>query len=117
MSFLKAGKTAFLFLKKKEEFFLATGKQDYISKRTINLVEPHNNYEFIPANIGSITTAEGKHIIFIHNDTFTSFFKSLKSRLVYQVYLENITNAQILFAGKDKNKILGAICKVGAGHL
>jgi hypothetical protein len=44
------------------------------------------------------------------------FCKRLNS-LEYKLYVEQPSNAQIVFTGKDKSKILGAIYKVGSGHL
>lgn len=117
MNFLNAGRTIFLFLKEKESFFLKTGTREYKSKVTINHVDEHHNYEFLPINIGTITTAKGKSIEFSGNSLFNTFFKNFKNDLEYRVYLENIGSASIIFVGKDKSRILGAIYKVGAGNL
>lgn len=116
-SFLNSGKTVFLFLVEKEAFFLKTGQKEHKPKMVLNYVDLHDNYEFLPIDIGYITTARGKYIEFIKNTLFADFFKRFNSKLEYQVYLENTGNAQIIFTGKDKTKILGAVYKVGAGHL
>lgn len=116
-SFLQSGRTVFLFLKEKESFFLKTGTKEYKTKMTINHVDQHHNYEFLPINIGTITTAKGKNIESPGNAMFNGFFKTFKKYLGYQVYLENIGSASIVFTGKDKSKILGAVYKVGAGNL
>lgn len=121
VSFLKSGKTVFVFLSKKEEFFLKTGEKTFSgtgrNTRTTNIVNLHNNYEFLPTDIGRIITASGRHIEFTGNNLFTDFFKKFKDNLEYQVYLENIGSADSIFIGKDKTKILGAVYRVGAGCL
>ncbi|MDA1061239.1 MAG: hypothetical protein O3B47_05635 [bacterium] len=116
-NFLSSGRTVFLFLTEKESFFLKTGTKEYKPKMTINHVDQHHNYEFLPISIGTITTAKGKVIEFAGNGLFSKFFKTFKKSLEYKVYLENIGNASVIFTGKDKTKILGALYKVGVGNL
>lgn len=120
-NFLKTGKNVFLLMSKKEEFYLKTGDKQYSgtgrNRQTTNMVHLHNNYEFLPVNIGRITAATGKYIEFTGNTIFNEFFKKFKKYFEYQVYLENVENAQVLFSGKDKTKTLGAIYKIGNGHL
>lgn len=117
LSFLNAGRTIFILLSEKENFFLKTGTKEYRPKVTINHVNEHHNYEFLPTGIGSITTAKGDGIEFTGNNLFNQFFKTFKKNLKYKVYLENIGNASVIFTGKDKTKILGAVYKVGSGNL
>ena len=50
-SFLNSGCTVFLFLSEKESFFLKTGTKEYKPKVTINHVDQHHNYEFLPIGI------------------------------------------------------------------
>ncbi|KAF5432347.1 hypothetical protein C5S35_17260 [Candidatus Methanophagaceae archaeon] len=120
-NFLKTGKIVFLLLSTKEEFYLKTGEKQHSgtgrNRQTTNIVNLHNNYEFLPVNIGRITAATGKHIEFTGNIIFNDFFKRFKKNLEYQVYLENVENAQVIFTGKDKTKTLGAVYKIGDGHL
>jgi len=118
---LNAGKTVFLMLSEKNDFFVDTGSRSYSGSgrnrnTTIN-VAPSSNYELIPAGIGNIHSANGKEILFVGNPLFSNFFKSFKPNLEYKIYLEDIGNATPIFTGKDKTKILGAIYKVGAGQL
>jgi hypothetical protein len=115
--FLKAGKTVFLLLEEKESFYLKTGTREFKGKMTINHVGLHDNYEFLPVSIGTINSAKGKGIEFTGDANFTDFYKSFKSSLEYEVYLENVGSARVIFTGKDKSKILGAVHKVGAGYL
>lgn len=120
-SFLKSGKTVFLFLAKKEEYYLHTGQKYYSgsgkSRVTTNDVDLHNNYEFLPIDIGDITSANGKQINFIGNPIFSLLYNKFKNNLTYQTYIEKPREGIPVFTGKDKTKILGAIYKIGSGHL
>ena len=116
-SFLNSGRTVFLFLTEKESFFLKTGTKEYKPKMTLSHVEEHHNYEFLPVSVGVITTAKGKSIEFIGNSLFSKFFKTFNKNLEYKVYLENIGTASVIFTGKDRTKILGAVYKVGVGNM
>lgn len=118
---LKSGKTVFLLLNNKQDFFLDTGTRSHTGtgrnrSTTINVGFGHN-YEFLPVDIGTITSANGSHITLYENSLFQSFFEQFKSDLEYRVYLDNLPESTAIFTGKDKSKILGAIYKVGAGHL
>jgi hypothetical protein len=114
---LQSGRTVFLFLGEKKYFFLKTGTKEYQAKVTINHVDQHDNYEFLPVNIGKVITAKGTNIEYTKNVLFSNFYKNFKSNLEYQVYLEDIASSTLLFTGKNKNKILGAMFKIGSGHL
>ena len=74
-------------------------------------------YNFLPINVGSITSASGQHVEFAGNPIFRDFYDKFKDRLEYQVYIENPEQAEIIFTGKNKAKILGAMYKIGKGHL
>lgn len=113
---LNAGKNVFVLLTKKEEFHLAVSVS--LDKKTHNYTtETYNNYCFLPIDIGAMVSASGSHIEFSGSQAFSDFYKSLKSYLKYQLYIESPANSKVIFVGKDKNKILGAYFKVGAGYL
>lgn len=121
VDFLKSGKNVFIFLSKKEEFFLHTGKKEYSgtgkNRKTTDIVDPHNNYEFLPIDIGNIYQADGKHIEFSGNIIFSNFYKTFKSNLEYKVYLEHHNQSEVIFTGKDKSRVLGLIHQVEKGHI
>ncbi len=117
---LNVGKTVFLMLVSKEGFYVDTGDRTYSGSgrnrsTTINVTSSHN-YELLPVEIGSLYSANGKEIFPMGNPLFANLFKDFSSYFEYEVYLENIEGAPI-FVGKDKTKVLGAIYKVGSGHL
>lgn len=113
---LKSGKNVFILLSKKEEYPLAYSVA--IEKKAHNYsTETYSNYDFLPINIGILTSASGKHIEFSGNPIFSDFYKKFEKNLEYQLYIENPNNAQVVFTGKDKTKALGAVYKIGAGNL
>jgi len=114
---LHAGKTVFLFLSEKEEYFVETGDKEHKGKRTTLLLAPGHNYELLPESIGTITSAHGKHIESTGHPLFKNFFKQFKKDLKYHLYLEDIGDGKPIFIGKDKTKILGALFQIGAGNL
>jgi hypothetical protein len=79
---LRAGKTVFLLLSDKIEFYVDTGTRSYSGSgrnrsTTVN-VQPENNYEFLPTNIGRIIPASGKQIVFVKR----VFFSLRKNNLI-----------------------------------
>lgn len=119
---LKAGKTIFLLLSDKEIFYLDTGKRTHSgtgkNTRTTITVEDSHCYTFLPFSIGTIHSAKGNEVLFTGNPSFKNFYNNFKSHMNYEVYIEDIPpTGTPIFTGKDKSKILGAIYKVGAGHL
>ena len=114
---LNAGKNVFILLAKKEEYQLSNSVSSEKKGQHTYHTENYNNYNFLPAHIGTLTSASGKYIEFSGHQTFSSFYDRFKSYLEYQLYIENLTGAQVVFTGKDKTKILGAIFKVKKGNL
>ena len=114
---LNAGKSVFILLTKEEEYSLSTGVST--EKKGLHMWQTatYSNYNFLPVNLGTLTSASGKHIEFSGNPLFSDFYNKLQDNLEYQLYIENPNEAQVLFTGKEKKKILGAIYKVGTGHL
>lgn len=115
--YLNAGKNVFILLTNKEEYKLANSVSSERKGEDDFHTEMYNNYAFLPINIGLLTSASGKHIEFSGNTVFSDFNEKFKKSLEYQLYIENATGAQVLFTGKDRTKILGAIYKVKNGNI
>ncbi|MFH0947374.1 MAG: hypothetical protein V1833_00020 [Elusimicrobiota bacterium] len=115
--YLNAGKNVFVLLAKEEELQLANSVSSERKGQNTFHTEMYSNYNFLPINIGTLTSASGKQIEFSGNPLFSDFYEKFKKNLEYQLYIENPSGAQIIFTGKDKTKILGAIYKVKNGHL
>lgn len=110
-----------MLLNKKESFYIDTGTRLYSGtgknrKMTIN-VDQGNNYDFLPIDIGKITSVSGKNIIFSGESLFQLLYNQFKKYFEYRVYLEDIPEATVLFTGKDSSKILGAVFSFNSGHL
>src|SRR3989344_385667 len=114
---LNAGKNVFVLLTKKEEYQLASSVSSERKGQNTFSTETYSNYNFLPTNIGALTSASGKHIEFSGNPIFSDFYEKFGKDLEYQLYIENPSGDQIIFTGKDKTKILGAIYKIKNGHL
>lgn len=114
---LNSGKTAFIFLTRKEEFQLAQSVSSPRKGQHTYSTLTIDNYKFLPINIGSLTNATGKHVKFTGENTFTLFDKTFGKHLEYQLYIENTKGAQVIYSGKDTTKVLGSVFKVGKGHM
>jgi len=114
---LNAGKNVFVLLTKREEYQLANSISSERKGQKTFHAEIYTNYNFLPINIGTLTSASGKHVEFSGNLIFSDFYEKFKKNLEYQLYIENPNEAQVVFTGKDKTKVLGAIYKVKNGHL
>lgn len=114
---LNSGKNIFLLLSKEEEYLLANGVSTGRKNEHTYHTETYSNYNFLPISIGTRTSASGNHIEFSGNNIMANFYKEFSKNLKYLLYVEEPNNAQIIFTGKDKTKILGAIHKAGNGNL
>lgn len=114
---LSAGKNAFIFLNQEVKETLASGASSPRKGQNTYRTYQYSNYNFLPIEIGKFTSASGKHVQFSGNPIFSDFYNRFKHNLKYELYVEDLVDAQIVFTGKDKSKILGAIYKVGPGHL
>jgi hypothetical protein len=114
---LKAGKTVFVFLTQERKQSLSHGVTSPRKGQHSYSTYLMSNYEFMPIDIGRKTSAAGKLVQSSGNPIFNNFYSAYKSDLTYELYVEDPKNAITLFTGKDQSKILGAIYKVGAGHL
>jgi len=114
---LTAGKNVFILLTKEEEHSLSSGVSTEKKGMHVWQASSYSNYNFLPINLGTLTSTSGKHIEFSGNSIFSDFYEKFKKNLEYQLYIEKPDKAQVIFTGKDKTKILGAIYKVKNGHL
>jgi len=115
--YLNSGKTVFLLLAEKKDFYLSSGTTSLRKGQTTYNTYIKNNYSFLPIDLGILTSASGKVIEFSGNSMFSNFYREFKENLEYQLYIENKNNLQVIFTGKDKTKILGAIYKISNGHI
>lgn len=115
--FLKSGKSIFIILSKREDYSLARSVSHPRKGENLYSTTTSTNYDFLPVSIGDLTSASGRHVTFLGNPIFSEFYKIFKYSLEYQLYVENPNEANVIFTGKDKTKILGAIYQKGKGHI
>jgi hypothetical protein len=114
---LNSGKSVFILLSRKEEFQLAQSVSSARKGQHTYSTRTATNYDILPVSIGTLTSASGKHVKYSGNPVFSIYDKNFGSYLEYQLYIENAKATQIVYFGKDNSKTLGAVYKVGAGHL
>lgn len=114
---LKLGKTVFFFLTKKNSYSLAHSVSHPRKDQNTYNTSTSTNYDFLPINIGKLTSASGKKIQFSGNQIFSNFNKNFSNNLTYKAYIENPDSSQVIYTGKDKSKVLGSIHRVGNGHI
>jgi len=115
--FLQFGKSVFIILSKKESHTLSSGVSHPRKGENLHSTYTKTNYDFLPIGIGTLVSASGKNIEFSGNPLFSDFYEKFKKSLEYKLYIENSNNAHVIFTGKDKTKILGAVYKVKNGNL
>jgi hypothetical protein len=115
--FLQSGKNVFLILSKQETHVLSSGVSHPRKGENHHSTYSKTNYDFLPISIGNIVSASGRNVAFSGNTIFHDFNDKFNKNLEYQLYLEDMNGAEILFTGKDKTKVLGAIFKVKNGNL
>ncbi|OQP49080.1 hypothetical protein, partial [Niastella populi] len=114
---LDNGQSVFILLTKEKKYSLANSISSPRKGQTTYGTELYSNYNFLPINIGTLVSGSGRHVQSSGNPIFSNLYKKFEEYLEYQLYIENSTNAQIIFTGKDKTKVLGAVYKVGSGNL
>src|SRR5439155_24652809 len=83
---LEYGKTIFLILGKYQIGSVETGQTEIKGRTRINYVRDYSNYEFLPAQLPSMTAKSGTEIAFTGDPTFAIFWKELKIHLKYECY-------------------------------
>ena len=103
---LKIGKTVILFLSKKTSYLIATGVSHPRKGQNKYSTRTASNYDFLPINIGELTSASGNKISFTGNQVFWNFNRNFSKHLAYKVYIEGSNSSQVIYTGKDKAKVL-----------
>lgn len=117
---LDSGKTIFVILDQKKEFYIYTGRQDYSgtgrNRETISYVSDFDNYQFLPINDLKFITSKGDKIKSPKHSVFLDFFKTFKNNLEYRVYIES-NEGDTIFTTYSGNKSLGMHFKKNSGNL
>lgn len=114
---LNDGKNVFIFMTEVDALTLAAGVSSPRKGPNTYSTYSYSNYNFLPIELGKLTVANGNVINFTGESLFSNFYKNFKDKLKYEMYVENGNPSRIIFTGKNKNKILGAIYSARNGHI
>lgn len=119
---LATGKTVFVTLEAVTECFIDTGRREYSgtgrNRQTTRVVEPYDNYRWMPVRIAGLTPASGRTLKPAPNpgvlsDYWTQFGQSLE----YNLYFSD-PNVQALLLTKTGGKAVGGVMPTDSGgHL
>jgi hypothetical protein len=113
---LEYGKTIFLILGKYQIGSIRTGQTEIKGRTEINYVRDYSNYEFLPAQLPTMTAKSGTEIAFARDPTFSIFWKELKTHLKYECYFNEKVRRPV-FTTKTGERPIGAVFNIGKGHL
>lgn len=110
---LDAGKTIIIYLSELEEYYIYTGQQTFSgtgrSRVTTNIVNPFNNYRFLPLSLNKVVPASGTEIKIAKDLKFLApYWKEFAKNSPYDVYLEG-TFSEVILTTKSGNRTIGAI--------
>ena len=107
---LEQGKTIFVFLTKKEEFYIYLETQNLLDNK-----KKINNYICLPIIINT-QSASGK-IVYCQSPFFKNFHNEFKEELYYETYISAREIKESDFTTKSKDRCLGATIKYLNGHI
>ncbi len=117
-NFLLSGKTVFLILEEKCNFYIFTGTKSFSgtgkNRETTNHVKLCTNYDFLPFDF-KISNAKGKFINPI-NPLIANFYNEFKDYIKYESYIEE-TNSQALLVSRNNDKVISSYSKIENGYL
>ncbi len=118
--FVETGRTLFVILPDKTDFYIYTGTKDLSgtgrNQKTTYHVSPFTNYSFLPFSFLKFHTASGKNV-YPNSDLTKEFFNHFKDLLTYEVYLTSDKELQRLFTTKNGDRILGTVFNINNGYV
>lgn len=120
LHFIETGGTLFVVLPKMTNFFIYTGekKQGGIGKnqKTISLVTPCSNYNFLPFDFLEFNIASGEHV-YPKSDIVKDFSYQFNDLLSYEVYIKSKHDVKPIFITRKGDRILGNTFKISNGFV
>lgn len=120
LHFVETGKTLFVILPHKSDFFIYTGTKDFSgtgrNQKTTYHVSPFSNYSFLPFSFLEFHTASGKNV-YPKSDLTKNFYNQFRDLITYEVYLTSDKQLQELFTTKNGDRILGTVFKIKDGYV
>ncbi|MBD2755790.1 hypothetical protein [Spirosoma validum] len=118
---LKSGKTIFITLTEKVDFFVHTGQKNTSgtgrNQKVTDIVDSYHNYKFLPSLGFNIVASTGSKI-FIYSNLVRNLYECCKDYFEFQAYINSKEEIKYtLFSTKSKDKILGLSTEITNGHL
>ncbi len=116
-NFLNNGKTVFIILSEKNEFYIYSGTKSFTgngrNQKTTYHVQPYSNYKCLPFKF-EFTSVKGKQVYPSH-PLVNNFYKNFKNLLEFQTYIYSDSLSNPLFTTKNKDRVLGVTVRIGNG--
>lgn len=120
LHFVESGRTLFIVLPKKSDFYIYTGTKGFSgtgrNQKTTYHVSSFSNYDFLPFSFLEYHTASGKNVL-PKSDLVNDFFGHFKDLISYEVYLKSQKDLNRIFTTKNGDRILGTIFKIKEGFV
>lgn len=118
---LKTGKTVFVLLSSKQDFFIHTGDQATSgtgkNQARTDIVNPYSNYEFLPISNISIKNSAGSKI-FSRDNIAKNLYENFKDLFESESYIDvPMPSSRILFSSKNQDKTLGLSVNISGGFI
>lgn len=118
---LKAGRTVFVILSYRRDFFVHTGNRETSgtgrNQKVTQLVEPYDNYRFLQVKEIKIFHSEGSKV-YTTGNVHHELNLCLENFLKHEAHISSsFTSQTILYTTKNKDKTLGLSLKIGEGNL
>lgn len=112
--YLKSGRNLYLFLNKKETFYVHSGQTRTSgtgrNQKVTNLVDEYDNYQYCPFSL-KISNATGKKMK-SNSQIFKPFLDAFKDELKFEAHIEDLESEEVITT-KSGDKVLGGVF----GHL
>jgi hypothetical protein len=116
-NFLQNGKTVFIILSEKNDFFIYSGTKTFTgtgrNQKTTYHVQPYSNYNCLPFKYEFISI-KGKQVYPCHH-LVNNFYKVFKDILEFQTYISSDGLTNSLFTTKNRDRVLGISVRIGSG--
>lgn len=118
-NFLHNGKTIFIILSEKNDFYIYTGTKSFTgtgrNRTTTYHVQPYSNYNCLPFKF-EFTSVRGKQVYPCH-PLINNFYKDFKNLLEFRTYISSGELSNPLFTTKNKDRVLGISIRISNGYV
>ncbi|MDL2224067.1 hypothetical protein LJB92_02000 [Bacteroidales bacterium OttesenSCG-928-M06] len=112
------GKTVFIFLSEKKEFYIHTGTRDVSgtgrNQKITNHVTLFDNYKCFPYDL-NIQSVSGKKV-YCQSPIFQNFYNVFQKELFHEAFISSDAIKEFHFTTKNRDRCLGTILKFSKGN-